>query len=302
MYTSCLASREDRYPLMGADSRLRRAVKTMLYPLLNDSVYSYVQGVAKAVDIRRGKWSEPELDLVAMAVSPGDDVLDIGANYGLYTQYLSHAVGPSGRVFAFEPVPFTSRTLVLVSRLLGLRNVTVVPKGCSDVTGVVTFRIPIQKSGAPSAGLACSGARSDDRPGAETQVRWDRTKDVQCDLVALDEFLPPLNNLSLIKCDIEGAELLAFRGAARTIETHRPSVICEINPWYIEGFGLRLEDLLAFFHQRGYQLYRYTPERTLLVVTSTADIVEDNYVFIHPDRLAPFAALVAPGIGAVSNA
>lgn len=287
---------------MGADSLLRRAVKTMLYPLLHESIYGYVQGVTKALDIRRGVWSEPEMDLVALAVRPGDDVLDIGANYGLYTHLLSRAVAPGGRVFAFEPVPFTNRTLVFVSRLLGLRNVTVVPKGCSDFSGTVTFRVPVQHSGALSAGLACIAVRTDDRPGAETQVRWDRTTEIQCEVVALDEFLPPLKNLSLIKCDIEGAELLAFRGAARTIDAHHPTIICEINPWYIEGFGLELQYLLAFFHQRGYQFYRYTPQKTLLVVRSAADVVEANYIFIHPDRLASFAALVSHTMEAVSNA
>jgi hypothetical protein len=157
---------------------------------------------------------------------------------------------------------------------------------------VVTFSVPVQRSGALGAGQAHIGTRNDDRPGSETQVRWDRTTPIDCEVVALDDYLPPLRNLSLIKCDIEGAELLAFRGAVRSIEAHRPSVICEINPWFLDGFGLRLDDLVAFFIDRGYSLYRYTDAKKLVTVESAAEIVEDNYVFIHPRRLAPFAALV----------
>jgi FkbM family methyltransferase len=279
---------------MAANSALRRAVKATLRPLLNDTTYSYLQGVAQALDIVRGKWYEPELDLISLAVSPGDDVLDLGANYGLYTYHLSRAVGARGRVYAFEPVPFTHRTLAVVVRLLGLRNVTIVPKGCSDAGGTVTFRLPVQASGAPGAGQAHIGTRNDERPGADTQVRWDRTVLVQCEMVALDEYLPPLAKLSLIKCDIEGAELLAFRGAMRVIDQHRPCVICEINPWFLDGFGLRLEELVGFFSDRGYRLYRYASERRLAAISSLADVVEDNYVFIHPDRLAPFAPLLEP--------
>lgn len=267
-------------------------MKAAMRPLLNDQTYSYLQSVAKVMDIRNGTWYEPEVDLIRYAVQPGDVALDLGANFGIYTYHLSKAVGTSGRVYAFEPIPFTSRTLSLVVRLLGLRNVTLVSKGCSDQAGSVEFTLPLQSSGAPSAGQAYIAKRNDDRPGSETQVRWSRTRRVTCEVVALDEFLPALKNVSLIKCDIEGAELLAFRGAVRMIETHRPSVICEINPWFLEGFGLRLEDLVGFFTDRGYRLYRYTAEKTLVEVMSVSDIVEDNYVFLHAGRLAQFSDLL----------
>jgi FkbM family methyltransferase len=276
---------------MSANSLLRRAAKATLHPFLNENTYSYVQALAKAIDIRRGTSAEPELDLIPFAVNPGDDVLDLGANYGFYTYPLSRAVGPSGHVYAFEPVPFTFRSLALVTRILGVRNATLVPKGCSDAAGRISFTVPVQQSGALGAGQAYIATRNDDRPGAETQVRWTRTTRVESEVVALDEFLPPLRRLSLIKCDIEGAELLAFRGATRTIETHRPCVICEINPWFLDGFGLRLQDLVSFFVDRGYGMYRYVAKR-LVPVTSLADVVEDNYVFLHGDRLAPFRPLI----------
>ncbi len=277
---------------MGANSLIRRGLKTALHPLLNETTYRYLQSVAKALDIRRGKWSEPELDLIPLVVRQGDVVLDLGANYGFYTYHLSRAVGPTGRVYAFEPVPFTFRTLQRVVTLLGVSgNVTLYDKGCSDRAGRVSFELPMQANGAPNAGQAYLAARNDDHAGAETQVRWARTVTVECDIVALDDFLPPLTRLSLIKCDIEGAELLAFRGAARLIDRERPAIICEINPWFLDGFGLRLEDLLDFFASRGYVLYRYTSEKRLRRVDAPA-IVEDNYVFIPPERFSAFASVM----------
>jgi len=282
---------------MGANSWLRRSIKTALHPLLNETSYSWMQGLAKAMDIVRHKWTEPEVDLIPFAVKPGDEVLDLGANYGLYTYWLSRAVGPSGHVYAFEPIPFTHRTLRVVSRLLSVNNVTIVQAGCGDTPGVVSFTIPIQASGAIGSGQAHIGSRNDQRPGAETQVRWNRTTRVDCDVVALDAFLPPLKNVSLIKSDIEGAELLAFRGAAGIIDQHRPTVICEINPWFLDGFGLRLDDLVGLFTDRGYRLYRYTPEKRLQRIDALTQIVEDNYVFIHPSRMAPFEPLLESGRG-----
>ena len=52
---------------------------------------------------------------------------------------LSRHIG-DGRIYAFEPVPFTHRTLRQVARLLRFRNVEIIPKGCSDKAGEITFR------------------------------------------------------------------------------------------------------------------------------------------------------------------
>ncbi|MGI8551493.1 MAG: FkbM family methyltransferase [Dehalococcoidia bacterium] len=281
---------------MGANSAARQAIKRILFPRLGTRTYQHIQALSKAWDIRSGSFSEPELDLIPAAVRAGETALDLGANYGLYSYHLAKAVGASGHVYAFEPVPFTSRTLEIVVRLLALRNVTIVPKGCSDRTHRVSFRVPLQISGAASAGQAHMGDRNDDRPGREAQVRWMATQQVWCDVVALDHFLPDVRQLSLIKCDVEGAELLAFRGAARIIEQHRPSVICEINPWLLEGFGLRLDELLSFFYSKGYCLYTYARHRAtrLLNVSAAGEIVEDNYFFVHPGRSDRFTAFLRP--------
>lgn len=277
---------------MGANSAARRLVKKALYPLINEHTYVYFQALAKAWDIRKGKWSEPELDLIPLAVREGETALDVGANYGLYSYHLSRV--PRARVYAFEPVPFTFRTLALVARLLRLRGVELVEKGCSDRRGHITFTVPVQASGAMAAGQAYIGGRDDERAGREKQVRWASTRDVTAEVVALDEFLPAPGRLSLIKCDIEGAELLAFRGAERLIGEHLPTVICEINPWFLEGFGIGLGELLGFFEARGYRLYHYRREggRGRLREVAAAEVEEDNYVFIHPSRRERFAGLL----------
>lgn len=277
---------------MGANSAARRLVKTALYPVLNEHTYVYLQALAKAWDIRSGKWSEPELELLPRAVRPGETALDVGANYGLYSHHLSRLGGV--RVYAFEPVPFTFRTLRMVARLLRFRGVELVEKGCSDRAGRVTFTVPVQASGAVAAGQAYIGGRDDTREGREGQVRWAGTRDVTAEVVALDEFLPEDARVTLFKCDIEGAELLAFRGAARTIGRDLPTVICEINPWFLEGFQLRLEDLLGFFEERGYRLYHYRDEGGggRLREVAASEVVEDNYVFVHPSRRERFAGLM----------
>lgn len=276
---------------MAANSLPRRVIKRILSPVLNERTYSVLQAAAMSWDIRTRSWWEPELEILPYAVRPGDTVLDIGANFGLYAYHLAKLVGETGRVYCFEPVPFTSRTLRLVSGLLRFKA-ELVDKGCSDKAGKITFNVPVSDTGSVSAGLSFIGTRNDDRPGRTQHARFKKTRQVDCDVIVIDDYLPQLENVTLIKCDIEGADLFALRGARRTLEKHHPTVICEINPWFLEGFGLRVADLVEFFSELGYELFRY--ENGGLYPTLAADVVEDNWVFVHPERRDRVAPLIRP--------
>ncbi len=48
-----------------------------------------------------------ELRYLHRKLRPGDVFIDVGANIGLWTLVAASAVGPSGRVFSFEPNPAT---------------------------------------------------------------------------------------------------------------------------------------------------------------------------------------------------
>lgn len=280
---------------MGANSTLRKAVKTVLYPLTNDRTYKYVQAVSKAWDIKKGSWNEPEMDLVEIGLREGDTALDIGANFGVYAYCMSRAVGKSGKVFSFEPIPPTFASLSVVAKLLQFsHNVELVQKGCSDENGRLEFSVPIQQSGAYSAGQAYIGARNDDHTGKESQVRWTGTKTISAEVVRLDDFLPEIEDLPFVKADIEGAELFCFRGAEQLFTKHLPTTVCEINPWFLEGFGVTLTDLTDFFFSKGYGLYFYSNDngQKRLREVPLKDVAEDNYVFLHPSRHERYADLL----------
>lgn len=72
-----------------------------------------------------GEWAEKELDLFLQIVKTGDIVLDVGANIGAFTVPLAKAVGPFGRVYAFEPQRIISQRLSANVALNDLSNVFV---------------------------------------------------------------------------------------------------------------------------------------------------------------------------------
>ncbi|MBS2016806.1 MAG: FkbM family methyltransferase [Deltaproteobacteria bacterium] len=291
---------------MAGNSLPRRIAKRLLAPVLNESTYSVLQAVAMGWDIRRGAWYEAEIELLPLALREGESAVDIGANFGLYAYHLSRAVGRGGKVWSFEPIPFTARTFKIIQRALGFgSNVELVPKGCGERTERVQFTVPVMKTGAISAGLVHMG-RNDDRPGKGKHANYE-TKAVECEVVALDDFLGGAKDVALVKCDIEGADLFAMRGAKKLLERHHPTVIIEITPWYLEGFGIGVKDITGFFESLGYRCYRYDngspvgsykrhdtdPSKRRLVPTRAEDIYEDNWVFIHPERESRFRSLLA---------
>ena len=280
---------------MASNSLPRRMVKKLLAPLLGEATYSVIQAVAMGWDIKRRAWWEPELELVDRVVRDGDSAIDIGANFGVWAYYLSRAVGPTGKVYSFEPIPFTAKTFRLIARGLGFdKNVELVEKGCGEERGVVSFTVPVMETGAISAGLVHMTGRNDSRPGRETHARFPQTRSIECEVVTIDDYLPGLERLSLLKCDVEGADLYALRGARRTLEEHKPVVIVEITPWFLEGFGLSVADVTGFFDELGYRCYRYD-DGGRLVPTPKDAIVEDNWIFVHPANDRRVRALIVDG-------
>ena len=91
---------------------LRDRVKRLALRFLPDAALQrlkknhYARALRDATDD-----DEPDLKAVRRLVGPGGTVLDVGANFGRYAKALADLVGPTGRVYAVEPVPLTFEIL-----------------------------------------------------------------------------------------------------------------------------------------------------------------------------------------------
>src|SRR5262249_55499212 len=90
---------------------------------------------------------EPDMALLQYLVPRGGCALDVGANFGLYSRFLTAAVAPTGRVHAIEPVPTTFDVLRSNVLRLGLAQVLVHNLAASDSTGRVTMAVPRYSTG-----------------------------------------------------------------------------------------------------------------------------------------------------------
>ena len=56
------------------------------------------------LNILRGRYEQDEIRFVRGVLKPGDSAIDVGGHIGFFTMQMAAAVGPDGRVYAFEPL------------------------------------------------------------------------------------------------------------------------------------------------------------------------------------------------------
>lgn len=153
-----------------------------------------------------GRWETAYTNLFSRLVKPGDTVLDLGANHGVYALLAAQIVGPTGRVDAFEPNPRLAKLVDLSLRLNGFGGwAQVHAVGASEQAG--TARLVFNDNFSGGGAVALAGSADGGRPG------------VDCSLVVLDEmFADPAWRPDVIKMDVEGHEGRALRGMRRMLE------------------------------------------------------------------------------------
>lgn len=162
------------------------------------------------------------------------DCIDVGAHEGVVLREILRCA-PDGRHLAFEPIPLLAQRLAAT-----FPDVEVRAAALSDVAGKAEFA---WVQGDPQQ----SGLR--DRGGRGTAI--------EVDVVRLDDALPVDYAPSLIKIDVEGAEVRLLRGAVQTLSRYQPVVVFEHGIGGADVFGDtsgELWDLLAGAGLRIYDL------------------------------------------------
>jgi FkbM family methyltransferase len=150
----------------------------------------------------------------------GDCCMDVGANLGYFTSVMSNLVGEEGEVIAFEPLPANIKVLEENIALEGLTNVRIEAKAVGDSIGTASLLIQGDTDFTGTASLAEVYDWGGERTNVSVQV------------VTLDSYVAGLRKApSLLKMDVEGAELMALQGANTLLSTRRPILLIEIHGW-----------------------------------------------------------------------
>ena len=167
-------------------------------------------------------------------ISPGDIVIDAGANKGILTLIYSKKVMGEGKVYAFEPDGKNLSTFkmnIALNRETG--NIYLQEKGLWSKNNFIEF----YETGTVGSSVFYEGKKSIKK---------------RIEVTSIDEFVRQNNihKLDFIKMDIEGAEIEALIGAVETIKFLRPNFA--IASYHLIDMEYTYKRLEAFFKELNY--------------------------------------------------
>jgi hypothetical protein len=226
----------------------------------------------------QGDWFEDEIKFLRKLVQPGQVVIDIGANYGVYALSLARRVGATGQVWAFEPATDTAGFLAQSIEANGTPWVRMETTALSDHEGTAWLRKPGQSELNSLSPPGKSQDPSEEGEGEEVPLSTLDGCKARYGWTAVD----------LLKIDAEGEEKRILAGGQSFFRETSPLVMFELK----EGASLHLE-LLECFQALGYGCYRLVPGLDVLVPFNPEQGVDGyllNLFAAKPDRAAALAS------------
>lgn len=226
-------------------------LKNIYYTVL--SLASFGKGVQRTINGMKirfpARWSRyyeanyeaENYQFLRKHLRTGMDVIDIGAHLGLFSTYCSKLT--DGTIVCFEPTPGTFPILKKTLELNHCNNVTAVQAAVGDKNGTATFYV--------SYTATCnSNSLLKNKPDEELSAY--EVKLLTIDSITPDHALEP----SLIKIDVEGAELDVLKGGIETFRKFKPVLILSLHPEFIKIKGDSLEMIWDLLAEEKYEVRR----------------------------------------------
>ncbi len=192
--------------------------------------------------IYRGEY-EPEItQRLLEQFNNNSTFIDIGANIGWFSLHAAHHY-PGIRIHAFEPGAFAYRNMDKnIERNQFKSQIKLNQQVVSDHCGSEIFST--QKLGHPLNHIIRPSGRSP-------------AKGAPVEATTLDQYIEhhAITSVDLIKCDVEGAEMLVLKGACKLLKSHQPALLLEINPLWTARFDYSPEQLWALLKDFGYHYH-----------------------------------------------
>lgn len=191
----------------------------------------------------KGDYEKATTTAIKKLVKKGMNVINIGANIGYFTLLMARQVGPTGKVFAFEPFPNTAKFLQKNVDVNGYKNVEVHTKAVSNKKSKADFWV---------GGSSTHSFLSE----MKTQSYPQLTK-VEVETITIDDFLRERNfKIDFMMMDPEGSEKYILEGMTKTLEKNPEiGIITEYNPYTLKLAETDGKSFLNLIERLGFSIY-----------------------------------------------
>lgn len=178
---------------------------------------------------------EPEWRHLPLESSRRSVAIDVGANLGIYTRWLSKRFN---KVIAFEPHPVCSRKISVWAN--GQPNVRLIESAAGEACGKAVLNVPLSPTGTEGWGYGSIVKRPNNTKAYEILV-------TSIDSLGLEE-------VDFIKIDVEGFEFSVLKGAEATLNRCHPLLLVEIEARHHSSEN-EVQSIFQWMADRQYKSY-----------------------------------------------
>lgn len=189
---------------------------------------------------------EPEIvELILNNLNPNKDVINIGANIGLYSNLTaSKIIGPR-KVLAIEPTPNAFNLLKKNTHRNNNENKTILFEGvATDKDEDVEMNIILGKEEYSSIGKLVHDSAIKDK---FVQIK---VKGITLDSLVKRYEVEP----GIIIIDVEGSEMKVLKGAKKSLKKYKPIIISELDDNLLNEQNMNSKELILFLKSLNYSV------------------------------------------------
>ena len=210
--------------------------------------YHPLYALWKALSDRR------ERALLRRLIRPGMTVVDVGANIGIYTRFLSGLAAASGRVHAFEPAPSNYKRLQ--ENAEHFTNASLNQAAVGDRSGSIRLFVS-----------------NDLNVDHRTFDSGDGRKAIDVPVISLDEYFTPGHRIDFIKIDVQGYEMSVLQGAKRVLAENRNiKVLMEFWPYGLAKAGVAPSSVIELIKSLGFEIRTTSDPNGAFFVGASLDL------------------------------
>lgn len=209
-------------------------------------------------------------------LSPGMVVFDVGANLGDFTLLFSRFAGDSGKIYSFEPAPFTYEKLLTIVRNRNLKNVTLNQLAISNIEGSISFNIYDEDHSTWNT--------SANRPLEKYGININPPEKINVSATTIDKYceITKIDSIDLLKIDVEGAELNVLEGARNMFKSKK--IKCCVFEFGQTTFdmGTSVEELTRFFKDIRYSVRTIEKWGSVFPLDNNSGLAQYSIHFAKP--------------------
>lgn len=238
----------------------------LIKPIGKMRIYLDTTDKVVAGGIIDGTYETAELAYVRKRMESHWNVIDVGANYGIYTIMMAQL---ADHVLAFEPLAHIRALLQKTIKENGLKNVDVRSEAAGHAAAQVKLIYAPDTINQGGAYLAAPQA----------DIPPNHAGDIVTMIPLASAARRPVN---FIKIDAEGAEGLILTGAEDILREDKPEVLCEIHDHQLQKVsGISGTELIKIMGRKGYSCKAFVPGGMMPVQGSEIAGHVVNVLFQH---------------------